>query len=71
MTSDRLYFICFILAFAASLAMTPLMRLAAVALNILDHPHSDVKTHKQPTPYLGGAAVVARRFPRLRLPIPL
>jgi UDP-GlcNAc:undecaprenyl-phosphate GlcNAc-1-phosphate transferase len=37
--------------------VTPLLRKLALTIGILDHPHSDVKTHKQPTPYLGGLAV--------------
>jgi len=56
-TSDKLYFGCFLIALAISLATTPLFRLLAISLKILDRPLSDVKTHKQPTPYLGGMAV--------------
>ena len=57
MSTDRLYFLCFLLALAVSAAATPLMRALAIKIGILDHPISDVKTHKQPTPYLGGVAV--------------
>jgi len=57
MSSDRLYLWCFLLALAVSLAATPLLRKLALLIGILDHPHSDVKTHKSPTPYLGGLAV--------------
>ncbi len=57
MSSDKLYFGCFLLALVVSLLATPLMRMLAISLGILDHPLSDVKTHKAPTPYLGGMAV--------------
>jgi UDP-GlcNAc:undecaprenyl-phosphate GlcNAc-1-phosphate transferase len=33
------------------------MRVLAIKIGILDHPFSDIKTHKLPTPYLGGIAV--------------
>jgi UDP-GlcNAc:undecaprenyl-phosphate/decaprenyl-phosphate GlcNAc-1-phosphate transferase len=59
MSSDKLYFACFILALAISLVATPIMRWVAMSLGILDHPLSDVKTHKRPTPYLGGLGVAA------------
>jgi UDP-GlcNAc:undecaprenyl-phosphate/decaprenyl-phosphate GlcNAc-1-phosphate transferase len=55
--TSTLYGICFLSATAISLLLTPLMRWAAIRLNILDHPHSDVKTHKLPIPYLGGVAI--------------
>src|SRR5450631_387353 len=57
MSSDKLYFACFLLAVSTSLVTTPLMRLLALSFGILDHPLSDVKTHKKPTAYLGGLAV--------------
>jgi len=59
MNTDKLYFLSFMLALAVSAAATPLMRALAIKIGILDHPFSDVKTHKQPTPYLGGVAVAA------------
>jgi UDP-GlcNAc:undecaprenyl-phosphate GlcNAc-1-phosphate transferase len=55
--ADKLYFECFALALAVSGVATPLFRRVAMTFGILDHPLSDVKTHKQPTPYLGGLAV--------------
>jgi UDP-GlcNAc:undecaprenyl-phosphate GlcNAc-1-phosphate transferase len=55
--ADKLYFECFLLALAMAAAATPLFRRVAMTFGILDHPLSDVKTHKQPTPYLGGLAV--------------
>ncbi|MFN3966198.1 MAG: MraY family glycosyltransferase [Endomicrobiia bacterium] len=33
------------------------MRILALKLNILDRPHSNVKTHKEPVPYLGGLSI--------------
>ena len=69
-SSDKLYFWCFLLALGVSALLTPLLRKLALAIGILDHPFSDVKTHKQPTPYLGGVGVatgmaVALVFARL------
>jgi UDP-GlcNAc:undecaprenyl-phosphate GlcNAc-1-phosphate transferase len=55
--TDTLYVECFLLATFISALATPLMRKVAISFNVLDHPHSDVKTHKHPTPYLGGLAV--------------
>jgi len=52
-----LYLITFAIALSVSLLLTPLCRLIAIKLNIFDHPHSDVKTHKVSTPYLGGLAI--------------
>jgi UDP-GlcNAc:undecaprenyl-phosphate GlcNAc-1-phosphate transferase len=57
MNTDQLYLSCFLLALAISLAATPLLRKLALIIGILDHPLTDVKTHKHPTPYLGGLAV--------------
>lgn len=55
--TDKLYFECFTIALAVAALATPLWRRVAMTFGILDHPLSDVKTHKQPTPYLGGLAV--------------
>jgi UDP-GlcNAc:undecaprenyl-phosphate GlcNAc-1-phosphate transferase len=57
--TDKLYFECFALAFGVSYAATPLFRKLALKFGILDLPLSEVKTHKNPTPYLGGLAVAA------------
>ncbi len=57
MTPDRLYLSCFLLALCISVLATPIMRKLAIKLGVLDHPFTDVKTHKQPVPYLGGLAV--------------
>ncbi|MBN1594863.1 undecaprenyl/decaprenyl-phosphate alpha-N-acetylglucosaminyl 1-phosphate transferase, partial [candidate division FCPU426 bacterium] len=45
------------LAFLITLGMTPLAGMAARRLNMMDHPDMHLKRHKQPVPYLGGAAV--------------
>jgi UDP-GlcNAc:undecaprenyl-phosphate GlcNAc-1-phosphate transferase len=55
--TDKLYFECFLLALTVSGVTTPVFRHIAMTFGVLDHPLSDVKTHKQPTPYLGGLAV--------------
>jgi UDP-GlcNAc:undecaprenyl-phosphate GlcNAc-1-phosphate transferase len=36
---------------------TPIFRYLAIKFDILDQPHSAIKTHKTPTPYLGGLAI--------------
>jgi UDP-GlcNAc:undecaprenyl-phosphate GlcNAc-1-phosphate transferase len=51
------YSLTFVVALALSLLLTPLCRLLAMRMNILDHPHSAIKTHRTPTPYLGGLAI--------------
>lgn len=38
--------------------LTPLMRKIAISADILDHPKSSHKTHSNPTPYLGGVAII-------------
>lgn len=51
------YYPLLILSFILSLIFTPLARKLAFRYNILDIPDSTVKTHSQPTAYLGGVAV--------------
>ncbi|MCX7956988.1 MAG: undecaprenyl/decaprenyl-phosphate alpha-N-acetylglucosaminyl 1-phosphate transferase [Endomicrobia bacterium] len=51
------YDLSFFLSFFISLILTPLFRLVAIKLSILDHPSSEIKTHKVSTPYLGGLAI--------------
>lgn len=51
------YLICFSTALFLSALLTPLMRRVAIARGILDHPISEIKTHRKPVPYLGGLAV--------------
>jgi len=60
--SNSLYLICFSLAFFLSAALTPVMRRLAIRWEILDRPLSEVKTHRQPVPYLGGMAVALALF---------
>lgn len=52
-----LYGLTFFSALVLSLLFTPAAREAAVYLDIIDHPSSSVKTHKEPVPYLGGIAI--------------
>lgn len=46
----------FIVALVLSLVFTPLVRLLAIRLNIMDHPNP-IKTHRAPIAYLGGVAI--------------
>jgi UDP-GlcNAc:undecaprenyl-phosphate GlcNAc-1-phosphate transferase len=57
MVPDNLYAACFGGALLLSLILTPTVRWIAVRFEILDHPISNVKTHRQPVPYLGGLAI--------------
>ncbi len=54
-----LYALTFAGALILSLIFTPAARTAAVVLDVWDRPLSAVKTHKEPTPYLGGVAIFA------------
>jgi UDP-GlcNAc:undecaprenyl-phosphate/decaprenyl-phosphate GlcNAc-1-phosphate transferase len=45
--------------FIGSVLVTPIARRAAFQFKILDIPNETVKTHKKPTAYLGGIAVLA------------
>ena len=56
-TTATLYVFSFLAALILSLILVPAARAAAQVFDILDHPHSAVKTHKQPVPYLGGVAM--------------
>lgn len=38
--------------------LTPLMRLIAMRLNVVDNPDQSHKTHRVPIPYLGGVAII-------------
>ncbi|MEK7647752.1 MAG: MraY family glycosyltransferase [Patescibacteria group bacterium] len=49
--------VTFLVALAAALVLTPLLRIAARALGILDAPTLPRKQHARPTPLLGGVAV--------------
>lgn len=58
-TSSMLYVVCFSTAFFLSCFLTPIFRRLAIHFAILDRPITDVKTHREPVPYLGGAAVAS------------
>ena len=51
----------FIGAFVLALGLTPLVRLAALRLGVVDHPERR-KMHQVPVPLLGGAAIVISFF---------
>jgi UDP-GlcNAc:undecaprenyl-phosphate GlcNAc-1-phosphate transferase len=45
------------IAFLLALYFTPMIRKGAIAYGVLDHPNDTLKTHREPTPYLGGVAI--------------
>ena len=45
-------------AFVVSVLATPLCRRLALRFNVMDYPNHDVKTHIQPTAYLGGISIL-------------
>lgn len=57
MTPWRLYLWAVGAAFVLTLVLTPLMRFIALRFGFLDTPSSAVKTHKHPTPVMGGVAI--------------
>ena len=56
MENFRLYLLAFLVPLALSLALTPFLRWLALRFGHLDTPTA-IKTHKTPTPLLGGAAI--------------
>ena len=58
----QLTFLQYLVLFFSSLicvgALTPLMRRIAIRREIVDRPNEGHKTHVEPTPYLGGVAIV-------------
>lgn len=56
-SANSLYSITFSIAFVVSIILTPVFRKLASSLNIMDQPHSAIKTHKIATPYLGGMSI--------------
>ena len=52
------YFILFVSSYALVGILTPIMRKVALSKGILDQPDSSHKTHVNPTPYLGGIAII-------------
>jgi UDP-GlcNAc:undecaprenyl-phosphate GlcNAc-1-phosphate transferase len=57
MTLLNRYSLVFIIAFVVTLLVTPLIRRAAIAADIIDHPDEQRKIHRVPVAYLGGMAV--------------
>ncbi len=55
----QVYWPIFPAALLAALVVTPLCRKVAAKLGIMDIPDQAVKTHKQPTAYLGGLGILA------------
>lgn len=53
------YWPVFPVALAAALITTPICRIVALRFGIVDIPDDTVKTHKNPTAYLGGIAILA------------
>ncbi len=53
------YYLVFFTAFVLSFFFTPVARKLAFKLDVLDIPKDDRKVHKEPIPYLGGAAIYA------------
>jgi UDP-GlcNAc:undecaprenyl-phosphate GlcNAc-1-phosphate transferase len=47
----------FVLSFVCALALTPVMRRAALQVGLVDRPDGKLKTQEEATPYLGGLAV--------------
>lgn len=53
----RFYLLACLVPLTLSLALTPALRWFALRFGHLDSPTTGIKTHKQPTPLLGGAAI--------------
>lgn len=51
------YSVIFVIAFLVTLLITPVVRQAAMANDIVDHPDNGRKRHREPVAYLGGIAV--------------
>jgi UDP-GlcNAc:undecaprenyl-phosphate GlcNAc-1-phosphate transferase len=52
------YWLILPIAFGVSFLVTPLCRKIALRFGMLDVPDQDVKTHQEPTAYLGGIAIL-------------
>ena len=57
LSTTELYAAAIAISFVISVLATPAVRALAVAMQWLDHPSSEVKTHKEATPVLGGVAI--------------
>lgn len=53
------YWLILPISFVVSLIATPLCRSLALRWKVIDMPNATVKTHKQPTAYLGGVGILA------------
>lgn len=51
------YPVGFVVALILALYFTPILREAARAFGIVDHPDAKLKTHRSPIPYMGGVAI--------------
>jgi UDP-GlcNAc:undecaprenyl-phosphate GlcNAc-1-phosphate transferase len=52
------YVILFATSFLSVGFLTPVMRLIALRMNIVDKPNERHKTHVVPIPYLGGIGII-------------
>ncbi len=52
-----IYAVACLTAFLVTFLVTPLVRSLAIRWDVMDHPHTEIKTHKAPVPYLGGLAI--------------
>ena len=52
-----LYVVAGLTAFLLTFLSTAVVRSLAIRWGVMDHPHTDIKTHKTPVPYLGGLAI--------------
>jgi len=55
--SLKLYLLAFLVPLALALILTPILRWFALRFGHVDAPTTGIKTHKHPTPLLGGAAI--------------
>jgi len=56
--SNTEYFALFVTTFVLVGMLTPLARKVALSKSIVDNPNQGHKTHREPTPYLGGVAIM-------------
>jgi UDP-GlcNAc:undecaprenyl-phosphate GlcNAc-1-phosphate transferase len=52
------YFFLFVFSYSLVGILTPILRKLAISKKILDNPNSAHKSHLNPTPYLGGVAII-------------
>jgi UDP-GlcNAc:undecaprenyl-phosphate GlcNAc-1-phosphate transferase len=52
------YFFLFVSSYVLVGVLTPILRKVAISKKILDNPNSVHKSHLNPTPYLGGVAII-------------